>query len=261
MSDDERTELTNQNTATGSRPLQTMKEYHIGQTVVPDEIEWSPQRETIGLSIETDMELLVRAPLDASLDDVEEVLEDKKQWILETLYGISEQEDPPPKQEVPRGEKLLYNGRRYRLKVNDKPVVEPKLRFDGSRFELHIPEDQDVGVRRKRQTVVDWYANKAEEVLPERAERFIEKLGGEEVEIDVRELNRRWGKFQHYTVTLHWRLVLAPRKIQDYVIAHELAHLNHTEHSDAFWNTVGTLIPDYRDRLEWLRVNGATLRV
>lgn len=62
-------------------------------------------------------------------------------------------------------------------------------------------------------------------------------------------------------ITLHWRLILAPRKIQDYVVANELAHCRHDEHSDAFWNTVGTLVPDYRERREWLRVKGGTLTV
>lgn len=87
------------------------------------------------------------------------------------------------------------------------------------------------------------------------------KLGLDSIEIDVKSLNRRWGEYQNGTVSLHWRLILAPRKIQNYVVAHELAHSRHEEHSDSFWNTVGTLIPDYQDRREWLRVNGGKLRV
>ena len=238
-----------------------MNQYHIGQTVVPYEIEWSPNRGTIGLSMDSEMELLVRAPTDATLGDVEEVLDDKQQWILETLYGLAEQQDPPLDKEFLSGEKLLYNGRRYRLKVTEESVVEPSLDFDGDRFQLSVPKDSAVSVKRKRQTAVDWYTTKAAEVLPERAERFTDKLGATEVEVDTRELHRRWGEFKRNQITLNWRLVLAPRKIQDYVIAHELAHFKHDEHSDAFWNTVGTLVPDYRERREWLRVNGATLRV
>lgn len=238
-----------------------MNEYHIGQTVVPYEIEWSPERETVGLSMESEMELLVRAPTDATLEDIECVLEEKKQWILETLYGIAEQQDPPLNKEFLSGEKLLYNGRRYRLKVFDGDVIEPELRFEDNRFELTVPNDGGTTTQRKRQTVIDWYTRRASDELPGRAGRFKDKLGATDVSIEVRKLHRRWGEFQDNQVTLHWRLILAPRKIQDYVIAHELAHLKHAEHSDSFWNTVGTLVPDYRERREWLRVNGATLRV
>ena len=238
-----------------------MREYHIGQTVIPYKIEWSPDRSTIGLSMDGSMELAVRAPVEASLDDVEEVLADKKQWILETLYGLAEQDDPPLDKEYLSGEKLLYNGRRYRLRVNEADVPEPELRFDGTRFELVVPESTSIHTRRKQQAVVDWYVHEATEKLPERANSYLEKLGLDEVDIEVKTLRRRWGEYQPGKVSLHWRLILAPRKIQDYVVAHELAHFKHEEHSNAFWNTVGTLIPDYRERQEWLRVKGGTLSV
>jgi predicted metal-dependent hydrolase len=195
------------------------------------------------------------------LDDVEDVLKKKQQWILETLYGISEQQDPPLDKEYLSGEKLLYNGRRYWLKVKEESVIESELRYTGNRFERRISTNKSVSVQRKRQAVVDWYIDQAEKILPEHAERFIDRLGASDVEIVVQELYHRWGEFKDFRVTLHWRLVLTPKKIQDYVIAHELAHIKHDEHSDAFWNTVGTLVPDYRDRREWLHVKGATLRV
>lgn len=238
-----------------------MRQYHIGQTVVPYEIEWSPDRSTIGLSMDGSMELLVRAPVEASLDDIEAVLADKKQWILETLYGLAEQDDPPLDKEYVSGEKLLYNGRRYRLLVSEADVPEPEIQFDGNRFELRVPEGGQVNVRRKQQAVVDWYIREASETLPKRANDYMAKLGLDDVEIEVRTLKRRWGEYRPGEVTLHWRLILAPRKIQDYVVAHELAHFKHEEHSDGFWNTVGTLVPDFRERREWLRVKGGTLTV
>lgn len=238
-----------------------MREFHIGQTVVPYEVEWSPNRETISLSMEKEMQLRVRAPTSSTLEEVESVLEDKKQWVLETLYGLAEQQDPPLDKEFLSGEKLLYDGRRYRLNIVDAAVSEPELEFDGHQFDLLVPEKGEVSIQRKRQTVVDWYVERAKRDLPDRARHFVEKVGASEVEIRVSELRRRWGEYERGKVTLHWRLILAPRRIQDYVIAHELAHHKHNDHSDAFWNTVGTLVPDYRDRREWLRVNGATLRV
>lgn len=52
-----------------------------------------------------------------------------------------------------------------------------------------------------------------------------------------------------------------PRRIQNYVAIHKLAHSKHDLDSDVFWNTIGNLLPDYRDRREWLRVNGNQLTV
>lgn len=96
---------------------------------------------------------------------------------------------------------------------------------------------------------------------PDRVSRFEPRLGLDDVPVWVGELDGRWGEYDNGTVRLNWRLILAPVRIQDYVIAHELAHSVHDTHSDPFWNTVGALIPDYEERREWLRVNGNTLTV
>lgn len=238
-----------------------MTEYHIGQTVVPYEITWSQERSTIELSMDSSMELAVKAPVDACTEDVEQVLDDKKEWILKTLYGLSEQKNPPLDKEFLSGEKLPYNGRRYRLYVTQSEITEPDLQFVDTQFVLSVPHDRDVSIRRKRQTVVDWFHETADRELPQRADDYIAKLGLDGVTIDVRELPSRWGEYRSGRVDLNWRLILAPRKIQDYVVAHELAHFKHGDHSDSFWNTVGTLVPDYEDRREWLRLNGNTLSV
>jgi len=244
---------------------QHKRQYHIGQTVVPYQIDWSESRETFGLEIDESLELTVTAPMLASTTDVEDVLDSRQEWILEKLYGLEEQEGPPYPKEFLSGEKLPYRGRQYPLEVVEADVPEPDLAFDGETFTLrthHLdaPSD-DVSIRRKRQAVVDWYIRRAKDNLPTRVPRFESKLGLSETPVDVGEIRGKWGEYHGGTVRLNWRLILAPVRIQDYVIVHELAHEVHEEHSDAFWNTVGALIPDYEARREWLRLNGNTLTI
>lgn len=241
------------------------RHYHIGQTVVPYEIDWSDDRETTGLRIDESLELTVRAPMSATIDDVEAVLESRQEWILEKLFGLAEQESPPYPKEYLSGEKLPYKGRQYPLEVVEADVAQPELSFDGERFTLRThrfdaPGDS-VSIRRKRQSVVDWFIRRAHRDLPERVPRYSSRLGVSDIDVSVREMNARWGEHDDGVVQLNWRLILAPVRIQDYVIVHELAHEIHDDHSDAFWNTVGTLIPDYYDRREWLRLHGNTLTV
>lgn len=246
-----------------SGPLQ--REYHIGQTVIPYTIDWSESRESISLSIDSSLELTVRAPMKATVADVESVLDSRQEWLLEKLYGLREQEGPPYPKEYLSGEKLQYRGRQYPLEVVEADVPQPELSFDEQTFTLRVhrldAEADEVSVRRKRQAVVDWFVKRAEEELPERASRFESKLGAEDVSVEVGEVDGRWGEYDGGTVRLNWRLVLAPVRIQDYVLAHELAHTVHENHSDSFWNSVGALVPDYEDRRTWLRVNGNTLIV
>lgn len=239
--------------------------YHIGQTVVPYEVRYSEGRETIGLSLDESMELTVTAPMTATLADIEEVLDNRQEWILEKLYGLAEQADTPRDKEFLSGEKLQYRGRKYPLNVVESDVEEPRLSFDGTEFTLEVhrfdaPGD-DVSIRRKRQAVVDWYIERAKTELPERIEQHKSKFGIELDSVEVTEIEGRWGEYKNEVIRLNWRLILAPVRIQDYVIVHELAHAAHESHSTSFWNTVGTVVPDYEDRREWLRLNGNTLTV
>ena len=241
------------------------RHHHIGQTVVPYTIDWSENRETMELSIDESLEVTVTAPMTATTADVEEVLESRQEWLLEKLYGLKEQEGPPYPKEYMSGEKLQYRGRQYPLEVVEADVSQPELSFDEQKFTLQTHRFEkggdQVSIRRKRQAVVDWFIERAEEELPDRVSRFESRLGLDEVPIWVGEIDGRWGEYDNGTVRLNWRLIRAPVRIQDYVIAHELAHSVHNEHSDAFWNTVGALIPDYEDRREWLRVNGNSLTI
>jgi len=156
-------------------------------------------------------------------------------------------------------------GRQYPLEVVEADVPEPTLSFDEQTFTLRVHrfdgDVDDVSVRRKHQAVVDWFIKRAEEELPDRASRFEPMLGLNDVPVEVTEFSDRWGEYVDETVRVNWRLVRAPVRIQDYVLVHELAHCIHHEHSESFWNTVGTLIPDYEDRREWLRLNGNTLTI
>ena len=76
--------------------------------------------------------------------------------------------------------------------------------------------------------------------------------------IEVRELGYRWGSCGHSgTVNFHWRTILLPASVIDYVIVHELAHLIEPNHTPQFWTRVGRALSDYGKRKEWLAVNGA----
>ncbi len=58
-----------------------------------------------------------------------------------------------------------------------------------------------------------------------------------------------------------WRLIMAPPEVLSYVAAHEVAHLQHMDHSPAFWGCVGQLMPAYEAPRAWLRKNGRQLHL
>lgn len=87
-----------------------------------------------------------------------------------------------------------------------------------------------------------------------------EELGERVTAIALRDTKGRWGSCSHSgRINLSWRLALAPLEVADYVIAHEVAHLKHFDHSPAFWQVVTQLCPDWKKQKEWLKRHGQEL--
>ena len=78
--------------------------------------------------------------------------------------------------------------------------------------------------------------------------------------ITVKDTRSRWGSCAaNGNLAFSWRLVMAPRFVQDYVAAHEVAHLRHMNHGPRFWSLVSNLSPHTDVAVEWLRVHGPRL--
>lgn len=229
---------------------------HIGHIQVPYSIEWSDNRETIGISLNPDRELTVTAPPSATLDEARDVLDQRKPWILEKLKEIDDREEPPKHREYLSGEKFLYRGRRYRLKVLKGPPEN--LSFTGSKFQLQLHEIETDSYREDRGAELfrEWYWKKAKQELPRRVNKWLEQIDVSLESIEIFDSNRHWGQQQNDTIKLHWCLIRAPVRIQNYVIVHELIHCRTRLHNDRFWNQLGNLMPNYEGIRETLRMKG-----
>lgn len=100
----------------------------------------------------------------------------------------------------------------------------------------------------------------ARDALAEASDRYAAKVGKSYNKITLRDTRSRWGSCTSRKDLMYsWRLIMAPTEVLDYVAAHEVAHLVEMNHSDAFWNVVEGIYPDYRKVRHWLRVNGQDL--
>ena len=228
---------------------------------VPYSVEWTEERETIGLKLNSEKEVEVRSPVELDIEDIEETLDKKKPWILEKINRIEDETWPPKSKEFLSGEKLLYSGRRYLMKVESGS--ETKVEFDGEKFQITSKNYTEDHERRKEvaRAVRDWYQQRATERLVSRTYSLSQEFGEEPRSVETTDYENKWGQNKSGNISLHWRLIMAPQEIQDYVIAHELCHLKVNDHSDRFWNKLNSVIPDYERIREWLRMNGQKLTI
>ncbi|MEM9762529.1 MAG: SprT family zinc-dependent metalloprotease [Pseudomonadota bacterium] len=105
-----------------------------------------------------------------------------------------------------------------------------------------------------------WLKERARARLVPAVHHFAEALGREPTAVSLRDTRSRWGSCTSAgRISFSWRLAMAPVEVQDYVAAHEAAHLREMNHSPRYWAHVARLMPDYARRRAWLRREGRDL--
>lgn len=212
------------------------------------------RRKTFALIVDHDGKLIVRAPLKASKRQIQDLVEKKVAWIrskqelVKTSYPISR-----PKA-YQNGEEFYFLGKPYRLEIVDK--ITTAVILDG-----HFYMDKRKLPNAER-LMIQWYKEQARHVITLQANQFASQWQYHFEAIKITSANTRWGSCSSKgTLSFTWRLVMAPLPIIDYVVVHELVHLFHKNHQQAFWNQVERVLPDYKKSIQWLKLNGHLLHL
>ena len=105
-----------------------------------------------------------------------------------------------------------------------------------------------------------WYRRAARSEIEPRLQRACALAGTSYSRLTIRGQRTRWASCSRAgAMSFNWRLLLAPEAVLDYVVWHEVCHLEVMDHSPRFWRLLASRTPGYREHLRWLRVNGATL--
>ena len=218
------------------------------------------RRSTADVIIERDGRVLIRAPKTVADEKIEDIVEAKRYWIYRNLAEWRDLNATRVVREYKNGEGFLYLGRSYRLLlVADQ--TEPLLLKNG-RFQLRRDLVDRGSIDAAKRAFRDYFVARGRERITPRVEYYAPKLGVKPQSVDVRELGNRWASCSPGgRLAFHWKCLMAPQTIIDYIVAHELAHFHHLDHSVAFWNEVDKVMPEYRERRDWLRKFGAGLDV
>ena len=210
-------------------------------------------RRTIALEVTHEATLIVRAPLRVSAGYIEEMIAEKRSWILRKMAEMR-QRPATAVHHYAEGEHFLFLGNPYPLQFmdNDDGKIE---RTDKLYVSRNLAPDLQHRLKR-------WYMHEAAPILRERCAWFSMLTGHTPKSIRITDAQQRWGSCTHAGgLNFSWRLVQAPPGIIDYVVVHELVHLVQPDHSRKFWAKVKEIMPDYEERRKWLRDNERLLRI
>jgi len=215
------------------------------------------KRKSIGISIERDGAIIVRAPLQTEFDEIEKFVSDKRIWIHQKLAQRKVLNREGPKREFVNGQGFLYLGKSYRLKViaDGKTKSGKTLRLWQGYFELKESEKSNA-----REHFILWYKRQIKKQLKIRLLRYDKRIGVEANDFRISDLGHRWASCgRNGVISFNWRSVMAPIWVFDYILVHEMVHLIERRHSKRFWGLVSRVIPDYEEHALWLNENGADL--
>lgn len=228
----------------------------VGRRTIPYDVRTSARAKRKRIEV-TPGRVEVIVPEGESDAAVERFVASKRRWLHDKTEEIREaverlRSDTP--EGYHSGAKILFRGRYLKLRVEGAAVTEPSLTYRTG-FHVQVPVGMDGRERERvaRELVEAW----TEERLVEDAWAVVRDRGGpdglEPAGVQIRDQKTLWGSCgKDGVIRLDRKLARVPRPVFEYVVVHELCHLQVRDHSAAFWGLVRRVMPDYSERKAWL---------
>ena len=128
------------------------------------------------------------------------------------------------------------------------------------RYSLFIYISKKIIQRKNKYLYEDWLMYQANQILKDKVNQHGKIVKVAPKRIVIKNLKNRWGSVtKNKTINLNVNLLKAPEDVIDYIIIHELCHFKIKGHSYQYWNYLNQFIPDYKQKVEWLRINSINL--
>jgi predicted metal-dependent hydrolase len=235
--------------------------YQFGTTSISYSIIPRKRRRNLAIEVHPDTSVVVLSPPKVSRERIRKIVEKKAHWILKKIVWFSQIKQYTTPKEYTTGETVLYMGRQYRLKVHNS-VEKTEVRLHEGYLEVALqtlPQPQSSEEYRDavRAAMLGWYRGHAVQKIDECVGRFSSILGIPKPLFKVKQMAKRWGSCsQKNSLNFNVNIVMAPSTLIEYVVAHELCHFRHKDHSARFWAHMRRAMPDYNLRREMLRKEG-----
>ena len=234
-----------------------MSEFSIGNLRIPYSLKRSGLAKHIRIEMTIDA-MNVTAPTHSDLNEIENALSKKRRWIVENYTELKKKYEKTHKiARFRTGAKIPYWGRLTKINTAYAEIDAPNVVYKNGLYislaEQNSAEQHDKIVER---AIQHWMRARlkaearAAVLLSE--QRLDVKISG----LRIANLINVWGSCgENGTISIDWHLVFAPKRVMQYVIAHEIGHLIHRNHSQKFWNTLRIIFGDCKIEHDWILKN------
>ncbi|MDO5518377.1 MAG: SprT family zinc-dependent metalloprotease [Clostridium sp.] len=215
------------------------------------------KRKTICIKIDQNGCVKVITPNNVSMNYVSDIVKRKGSWIISTREKVLNRLDEKVVREVKEGSTFLYLGREYPLHlVYDESLKKIKVSLN-DKMEQFVIETNTYDDEKIKKELEKWYREKTMDIVLEKIKMHEDEFNDKVTEVRVKEQKRRWASCTYKNAILfNWRCCMAPEDVVEYIVIHEMCHFDHKNHSKDFWNRVKEIMPDYKEKHEYLRKYG-----
>lgn len=207
-------------------------------------------RKTLALTIDSEARLVVRAPMKLGEDVIRGFVRKKARWIADKQKQMNDFGAKQSAFILEDGENVLYFGKSYAVIRTSVSEVTTEGNF------IKVPDNMTL------ESFADWMRSQGKTIIHERVDYYANLMGVKYTFVKMSEAKRRWGSCGvRNTLNFAWRLMMCPQSVIDYVVVHELSHIAYKDHSVKFWTRVATVMPNYHEAQDWLRLNRKLMEV
>ena len=214
------------------------------------EVRRSDRRRALEITVDRGGELILSAPHAVPDVTLRDFVQRKRMWVYKQLARRDALPHQAPRKMFVDGEGFGYLGRSYRLKL--VPESDAAVKLIGGRFVM-----PKALARGGREHLIRWYCARGKLWLAAKVSEYSARMEVQPADVRVQDLGYRWGSCgKGSRLYFHWKTILLPPRIAEYVVVHEMAHLLEAHHTPEFWRRVERAMPDFDRRRAWLAVHG-----
>ncbi len=212
------------------------------------------KRTTIGIYIDLYGNVEVQAPKGTSEESVLQLLEGKWDLIQQRTKEMKDRTVGHMEKVYDHGESFLYLGNTYPILISqDTDIKKDHVVLEENKLHVYVKQQED---ERIKQALKRFYYRQCKALVEKRVQFYQSNFRVKPRSIRISDSKSTWGTCDSMRqLTFNWKLAMAPLKVIDYVVVHEMCHMVHMNHDRSFWRLVGKIIPDYEQRENWLALS------
>ncbi|MDV8116350.1 SprT family zinc-dependent metalloprotease [Bacillus sp. BAU-SS-2023] len=216
------------------------------------------KRKTMSLEIKRDGIINVIAPNGLDKTFIVDKVKNKSDWIIKKLDEIEVLNNYRYIRSYESGDIFLYLGKEYMLEVLvDKITIGTSVSLENNKLIVRSNSNNKDVIQR---ALKNWYTDETLGIVKERINYY--KLFFEDTvtSIKIKDQKSRWASCTYKNeILFNLRCSMMPIQIIDYIVVHEMCHMEHRNHSKDFYLAVERILPDYKERVKWLKNNGVRM--